>query len=56
VDRLKLCAHRCQYTPHQPLAEMKHILDSINKAFNKLVDMMMNKELKVRDRQSFEDI
>ena len=48
VDRLKLCAHRCQYTPHQPLVEMKRILDALNKAFNKLVDMMLTKEMKVR--------
>ena len=47
VDRLKLCAHRCQYTPHQPLVEMKRILDALNKAFNKLVDMMLTKEMKV---------
>ena len=49
VDRLKLCAHRCQYTPHQPLVEMKRILDALNKAFNKLVDMMLTKEMKVED-------
>ena len=47
VDRLKLCAHRCQYTPHQPLVEMKRILDALNKAYNKLVDMMLTKEMKV---------
>ena len=49
MDRLKLCAHRCQYTPHQPLVEMKRILDALNKAFNKLVDMMLTKEMKVED-------
>ena len=46
VDRLKLCAHRCQYTPQQPLAEMKRILNALDKAFNRLVDMFLAREMK----------
>ena len=29
VDRLKLCAHRCQYTPSGPLVEMKKSIKSL---------------------------
>ena len=52
VDRLKLCAHRCQYTPQQPLVEMRRILNTLDKSFNTLVDMMMTKEMKVNLRIS----
>ena len=47
VDRLKLCTHRCQYTPQQPIAEMKRIINLLGKAFKKLVNKMLTKELKV---------
>lgn len=48
LDRLKLCTHRCQYTPQQPLGEMKKILNALNKAFDKLTELMLTKEMKVR--------
>lgn len=49
VDRLKMCTHRCQYTPQQPLAEMRRILASLHKAFKVLVDKMITKEIKVNN-------
>ena len=42
-----MCTHRCQYTPQQPLGEMKKILSALNKAFNKLTELMLTKEMKV---------
>ena len=47
VDRLKLCTHRCQYTPQQPIIEMRRILSLLDKAFKKLVNQMLTKEIKV---------
>ena len=47
VDRLKLCAHRCQYTPQQPLTEMRRILGALEEAFNRLSDMTLAAELQV---------
>ncbi len=46
LDRLKLCAHRCQYTPQQPLAEMRGILAALEDAFNRLVDMTLAGQLR----------
>lgn len=51
VDRLKLCAHRCQYTPQQPLAEIKRILAALDKGFNNLVDMMLSREMQLLIRE-----
>ena len=48
VDRLKLCTHRCQYTPQQPIVEMRRILSLLDKAFKKLVNQMLTKEIKVK--------
>ena len=48
MDRLKLCAHRSQYTPNQPLKEMHGILQQLKGAFNSLVEKMLAKELRVR--------
>ena len=47
VDRLKLCTHRCQYTPQQPIVEMRRIMSLLDKAFKKLVNQMLTKEIKV---------
>ena len=47
IDRLKLCAHRCQYTPNQPLTEMSRILTTLEKSFAKYVDMLLLKEIKI---------
>eukprot|EP00095_Tigriopus_kingsejongensis_P011759 snap_masked-scaffold241_size241811-processed-gene-1.3 protein:Tk11759 transcript:snap_masked-scaffold241_size241811-processed-gene-1.3-mRNA-1 annotation:"conserved hypothetical protein" len=51
VDRLKLCAHRCQYTPQQPLGEIKRILAALDKGFNNLVDMMLSREMQMLLRE-----
>ena len=47
VDRLKLCAHRSQYTPQQPVAEMRKVLCLLDKSFHNLVSKMITKEIKV---------
>lgn len=47
VDRLKLCAHRSQYTPNQPMTEMAKILAQLRKAFDSMLDKMFIKELRV---------
>lgn len=46
VDRLKLCAERCQYTPQQPLVEMKKCISHLDQAYVKLVDLVISKEVK----------
>ena len=46
VDRLKLCAHRCQYTPQQPLVEMKKAISHLDQSFMKLADLIVSKEIK----------
>lgn len=46
VDRLKLCAHRCQYTHQQPLNEMTRVLGILDRSFDKMVSKMYTKELK----------
>merc|ERR1719189_2614634 len=46
VDRLKLCAHRSQYSSSQPLAEMTKILSQLRKTFEGMVDKMFIKELR----------
>lgn len=55
VDRLKLCAHRSQYTPNNltSWAEMVKILGQLKKAFESLVDKMLVKELKVSLKTDF---
>ncbi len=45
LDCLKLCAHRCQYMPQQPLMEMRRILAALEDAFNRLVDMTLAGQL-----------
>ena len=47
VDRLKLCAHRSQYSSSQPLTEMTKILSQLRKTFEGMVDKMFTKELRV---------
>merc|ERR1719412_3513561 len=47
VDRLKLCAHRCQYTPNQPLVEMKKTMKNLEEAFNKFIDLIVSREVKI---------
>ena len=47
MDRLKLCAHRSQYNPNQPMAEMAKILEQLRKAFHSMLDKMYSKELRV---------
>jgi len=46
VDRLKLCAHRSQYSSSQPLTEMTKILSQLRKTFEGMVDKMFTKELR----------
>jgi len=46
VDRLKLCAHRCQYTPNQPLVEMKKAMKHLEEQFNKFCDLIITREVK----------
>ena len=46
VDRLKLCAHRCQYTPNQPLVEMKKTIKSLEEAFSKFIELIISSEMK----------
>lgn len=46
VDRLKLCAHRCQYTPSGPLVEMKKSIKSLEEAFNQFIELIISCELK----------
>ena len=46
VDRLKLCAHRCQYTPSGPLVEMKKSLKSLEEAFAKFIELIISCEMK----------
>ena len=47
VDRLKLCTHRSQYTPNQPITELTKILEQLNRAFNGMLEKMYSKELRV---------
>ena len=47
LDRLRLCAHRCQYTPQQPLSEMRRILRSLEEQFGKLADLRVAGEARV---------
>ncbi len=47
LDRLKLCAHRCQYSSQQPIDEMRRILAALETHFNKLVDMTLAREMQV---------
>ena len=46
VDRLKLCAHRCQYTPNQPLVEMKKTIKNLEEAFSKFIELIISSEMK----------
>ena len=46
VDRLKLSAHRCQYTPSGPLVEMKKSLKSLEEAFVKFIELIISCEMK----------
>lgn len=46
VDRLKLCAHRCQYTPSQPLVEMKKAVKQLEEAFTKFVELVISREVR----------
>ena len=47
MDRLKLCTHRSQYNPNQPMAEMAKILEQLRKSFHSMLDKMYSKELRV---------
>ena len=46
VDRLKLCAHRCQYSPSGPLVEMKKSIKSLEEAFIKFIELVISCEMK----------
>ena len=46
VDRLKLCAHRCQYTPSGPLVEMKKTIKSLEEAFAKFIELIISAEMR----------
>ena len=46
VDRVKLCAHRCQYTPSGPLVEMKKSIKSLEEAFTKFIELIISCEMK----------
>lgn len=46
VDRLKLCAQRCQYTPSQPLVEMKKTMCHLEEALNKFIQLIISREVK----------
>uniref|UniRef100_A0A0K2T877 Protein inscuteable homologue C-terminal domain-containing protein n=1 Tax=Lepeophtheirus salmonis TaxID=72036 RepID=A0A0K2T877_LEPSM len=47
VDRLKQCAHRSQYTPQHPLSEVIRIVSSLQKSFNKLLDVVLLKDIQI---------
>ena len=46
VDRLKLCSHRCEYTPNKPLLDMRRVLLHLEQAFSKLSQLTLRRELK----------
>ena len=46
VDRLKLCAHRCQYSPSGPLVEMKKSIKNLEEAFIKFIELVISCEMK----------
>ena len=46
VDRLKLCAHRCQYSPSGPLVEMKKSIKTLEEAFIKFIELVISCEMK----------
>ena len=46
VDRVKLCAHRCQYSPSGPLVEMKKSIKTLEEAFIKFIELVISCEMK----------
>ena len=46
VDRLRLCAHRCQYTPSQPLVEMRKAVKQLEESFTKFVELVISREVR----------
>ena len=46
LDRLKLCSHRCEYTPQKPLLDIRRVMVHLEQAFSKLCDLTLRKELK----------
>ena len=46
VDRLRLCAHRCQYTPSQPLVDMRKAVKQLEESFTKFVELVISREVR----------
>ena len=46
LDRLKLCSHRCEYTPQRPLVDIRRVIEHLELAVRKLCLLRLRQELK----------
>ena len=46
LDRLKLCSHRCEYTPQRPLVDIRRVIQHLAQAVRKLFHLTLRRELK----------